>query len=391
MPIKNRFAELQPEIVAWRRDFHLHPELDYDLPRTSARVAELLREFGCDEVVEGIGRIGVVGVIEGQGTPSDAGPRVVGLRADMDALPIREQTGADYASEVPGKMHACGHDGHTSMLLGAAKYLCETRAFAGRAVVIFQPAEEGGAGAKAMIDDGLMERFGIEEVYGLHNMPGMPPGQIGVRRGPIMASADFFTIVITGKGGHAAKPQEVTDPVVVAAQMVLALQSIASREVDPFDPVVVSVTTINSQSEADNVIGDEVTLGGTVRAMSAATRDLSEVRLTEIAKGVGATYGAEVSVDYRRGYPVTINDATCAEHAARVAQAIAPDADLDVAPMMGAEDFSYMLEARPGTYIFLGNGDSAPLHHAKYDFCDEAIPAGASWLVGMIEDRMAIA
>ncbi|MBN2741070.1 MAG: amidohydrolase [Rhodobacteraceae bacterium] len=391
MPIKNRFAQLLPEIIGWRRDFHRHPELGYDLPRTSARVAQLLRAFGCDEGVEGIGRSGVVGVIEGQevATQGAPGPRVIGLRADMDALPIVEQTGLDHASQTNGKMHACGHDGHTSMLLGAAKYLCETRAFAGRAVVIFQPAEEGGAGARAMIEDGLMERFAIDEVYGLHNMPGMEAGHLGVRPGAMMASADFFTIRVIGKGGHAAKPQEVTDPVVISAQLILALQAIASREVDPFDPVVVSVTTLNSQSEADNVIGNEVTLGGTVRAMSAETRDLAERRLTEISHGVAATYGGQAQVEYLRGYPVTVNDATCAEHAARVAERVNGAVDRDVAPMMGAEDFSYMLEARPGAYLFLGNGNSAPLHHAQYEFHDEAIPYGASWLVGMVEDRLA--
>ncbi|OOY21443.1 amidohydrolase [Thioclava sp. DLFJ5-1] len=387
MPIKNRFAEMHAEATAWRHDFHRNPELLYDLPRTSGRVAELLREFGCDEVVEGIGRTGVVGVIEGQ-VARQGGLRCVGLRADMDALPIREKTGAEHASEVEGKMHACGHDGHTSTLLAAAKYLCETRAFTGRAVMIFQPAEEGGAGAKAMIEDGLMERFGIEEVYALHNMPGMEPGSFGIRPDAMMAAADFFDIVVTGKGGHAAKPQEVIDPVPISAHLILALQSIVSRATDPLEEIVLSVTTLETDSKALNVIGNSVSLGGTVRTMSAETRDLAERRLREIAQGVAATHEATAEVDYRRGYPVTRNDAAAAEVAAQVAEAVAGTCDRSVDPMMGAEDFAYMLEVRPGAYGFIGNGPSAPLHHAEYDFNDAILPAGASWFVGMIEARL---
>ncbi|KFE34115.1 M20 aminoacylase family protein [Thioclava atlantica] len=388
MPIKNRFAEMLPEAVEWRHDFHRNPELLYDLPRTSARVADLLRAFGCDEVVEGIGRSGVVGVIAGTGARA-SGPRVIGLRADMDALPVREKTGAPHASEVPGKMHACGHDGHTATLLSAAKYLCETRAFAGRAVVIFQPAEEGGAGAREMIRDGLMERFGIEEVYALHNMPGMAPGSFGIRPGAMMAAADFFEITLEGKGGHAAKPQETVDPVPVAAHLILALQSIVARAADPLQEIVLSVTTLESDSQALNVIGNSVKLGGTVRTMSAETRDLAETRLREIAQGVAATHNARASVDYRRGYPVTRNDPERAEAAAQVAEAVAGEVDRMVDPMMGAEDFAYMLEARPGAYGFIGNGDSAPLHHAQYDFNDAILPAGASWFVGLVEARLA--
>ncbi|OOY13014.1 amidohydrolase [Thioclava marina] len=387
MPIKNRFAHMLPEAVEWRHDFHRNPELLYDLPRTSGRVAGLLRSFGCDEVVEGIGKTGVVGVIEGQGA-RQGGLRCVGLRADMDALPVEEKTGAAYASEIPGKMHACGHDGHTATLLAAAKYLCETRAFSGRAVMIFQPAEEGGAGARAMIRDGLMERFEIEEVYALHNMPGMAAGSFGIRPGAMMAAADFFEITLEGKGGHAAKPQETSDPVPIAAHLILALQSIVARTADPFEEIVLSVTTLATESKALNVIGNSVTLGGTVRTMSTATRDLAETRLREIAQGVAVTHNARATVDYRRGYPVTRNDPQAAEAAAQVAEAVAGHVDRAVAPMMGAEDFAYMLEARPGAYGFIGNGDSAPLHHAQYDFNDAILPAGASWFVGMIEARL---
>ncbi|VDC30259.1 M20 aminoacylase family protein [Pseudogemmobacter humi] len=385
MPIRNRFAELAPEIAAWRRDFHRHPELNYDLPRTSGRVAELCRAFGCDEVTEGVGRSGVVAVIRGR---SDSRGRVVGLRADMDALPIHEKTGRDYASGTPGVMHACGHDGHTSMLLGAAKYLAETRNFDGKVVCIFQPAEEGGGGGLAMVKDGLMERWNIAEVYGMHNMPGIPVGHFAIRPGPLMAASDQFTITVTGKGGHAAKPQDAVDATLVAAHIVVAVQSIVSRNTDPLKSAVVSVSTIASDSAAYNVLAQEVRMKGTIRALDEEVRAMAEARLRRIVGGTAAMFGAEAVLDYDRGYPVTENAPANTVLAADVARQISAHVDEDTAPLMAAEDFSYMLNARPGAYIFLGNGDSAPLHHAGYDFDDEAIPYGAGWLAAMAEARL---
>ena len=386
MPVKNRFAEMLPEITEWRRDFHRHPELLFDVHRTAARVAALCRSFGCDEVVEGIGRTGVVATIRGRG---DAG-RVIGLRADMDALPIKELTGVDYASTVAGKMHACGHDGHTAMLLGAAKYLAETRNFAGTAVCIFQPAEEGGGGGREMVVEGMMERFGIQEVYGMHNMPGIAVGAFAIRAGAMMAAADQFDILITGKGGHAAKPHDCIDPVVVASHMILALQTIASRSVDPLKQVVVSVCVVETDSPAHNVIPQTVKLKGTVRTMEACVQDLVQRRLCEIAEGTALALGAQAVVDYRRGYPVTVNAVENTGYAAEVAKAISPSVDTDTPPLMGAEDFSFMLNERPGAYIFVGNGDTAMVHHPAYNFDDNVIPFGSSWYAGMVEARMPV-
>lgn len=388
MPVKNRFAELLPEITAWRRDFHENPELLFEVRRTADRVAGLLRGFGCDEVVEGVGRIGVVGVIRGR---TDTGGRVIGLRADMDALPIREATGLPYASKVAGVMHACGHDGHTAMLLGAARYLAETRNFDGTAIVIFQPAEEGGGGGREMVEDRLMERFGIQEVYGMHNMPGIPVGKFAIREGAMMAAADQFDVVVTGKGGHAAKPHDCIDTTLVAAHIVLALQSIAARNVDPLKQVVVSVCTFRTESEAYNVIPQTVHLKGTVRAMDPAVQDYVEARVKAICEATALVFGATASVDYRRGYPVTMNSPEHAGFAAEVAQAVSGRVDTDTAPMMGAEDFSFMLNERPGAYIFLGNGDTPMVHHPAYNFDDSAIPFGSSWYAGMVEARMPVA
>ena len=385
MPVKNRFAELLPEITAWRRDFHENPELLFDVHRTAGKVAALLRDFGCDEVVEGIGRTGVVGVIRGR---SDSKGRVIGLRADMDALPIPEATGVDYASKVPGKMHACGHDGHTAMLLGAAKYLAETRNFDGTAVVIFQPAEEGGGGGREMCADGMMERFGVQEVYGMHNMPGIPVGHFHIREGAMMAAADQFDILVTGKGGHAAKPHDCIDTTLVASHVVVALQSIASRNVDPLKQVVVSVCTFRTESEAHNVIPQTVFLRGTVRSMDPEVQDFVEARVKAIAEGTAATFGASAKVDYMRGYPVTMNAPDNTRYAIEVAQKISGQVNPDAAPLMGAEDFSFMLNERPGAYIFLGNGDTAMVHHPAYNFDDNAIPFGSSWYAGMVEERM---
>lgn len=385
MPVKNRFAELLPEITAWRRDFHEHPELLFDVHRTAGKVAELLRSFGCDEVVEGIGRTGVVGVIRGK---TNSSGRVIGLRADMDALPIIEQTGVEYASKTPGKMHACGHDGHTAMLLGAAKYLAETRNFDGTTVVIFQPAEEGGGGGREMVNDGVMDRWGIQEVYGMHNMPGIPVGQFAIRPGAIMAAADQFDITVTGKGGHAAKPHDCIDTTVVAAQIIVALQTIASRNVDPMKQIVVSVCTVQTDSTAHNVIPQVVKMKGTVRTMDPAVQDFVERRIAEVCSGVAMALGAKAEVNYQRGYPVTINSEDETQHAINVAQAVSGKVDANTAPLMGAEDFSFMLNARPGAYIFLGNGDTAMVHHPAYNFDDNAIPFGSSWYAGMAEARM---
>ena len=385
MPVKNRFAEMLPELTAIRRDFHEHPELLFDVHRTAARVADLLRDYGCDEVVTGIGRTGVVGVIKGR---SDTSGRVVGLRADMDALPIIEATGVDYASKTPGKMHACGHDGHTTMLLGAAKYLCETRAFDGTTVVIFQPAEEGGGGGREMVEDGMITRWGIQEVYGMHNMPGIPVGHFAIRPGAMMASADQFDIVVTGKGGHAARPHDCVDSTLVAAHIIVALQTIASRNVDPMKQVVVSVCTVETDSTAHNVIPQVVKLKGTVRTMDPVVQDMVEAAVSRVAGGTAMALGATVRVDYKRGYPVTINTPENTGFAAEVARAVSGHIDTDTPPLMGAEDFSFMLNERPGAYIFLGNGNTAMVHHPAYNFDDSAIPFGASWYAGMAEARM---
>ncbi|MFN3937646.1 MAG: M20 aminoacylase family protein [Gemmobacter sp.] len=388
MPVKNRFAELLPEITAWRRDFHRHPEIMYEVHRTAGIVAEKLRDFGCDEVVTGIGRTGVVGVIRGR---SNASGRTIGLRADMDALPIDEATGAEHASTVPGAMHACGHDGHTAMLLGAAKYLAETRNFDGTVVVIFQPAEEGGAGGQAMVQDGMMDRFGVDEVYGLHNYPSLPVGAFAIRPGPLLASADEFEIVVTGKGGHAAMPHKSIDTTLVACQIVVALQSIAARNADPLGAVVVTVGTFETDSRASNVIAHKVRMRGTVRALDPALRDMAEERIRAMVPALAQGFGAEAEVMYERGYPVTLNHAEHTEHAARAAEAVAGTVDRSIAPLMGAEDFSYMLEARPGAFIFLGNGDTAYCHHPAYDFNDEAIPAGCSFFATLVEQRLPVA
>ncbi len=386
MPVKNRFAELHTDITAWRRDLHEHPEILFETHRTSATVTEKLRAFGCDEVVEGIGRTGVVGVIKGNATTSG---KVIGLRADMDALPIHEQTGLDYASKTPNAMHACGHDGHTAMLLGAAQYLAETRNFDGTVVVIFQPAEEGGGGGREMCKDGMMERWGIQEVYGMHNWPGIPAGQFGIRPGPFFAATDLLEIEVEGLGGHAAKPHETIDTGVVTAHIITALQTIVSRNADPVGNIVVSITSIESSSKAFNVIPQRVNLLGTVRTLSNDLRDLAEKRVTEICEGIAATFGATAKVKYVRNYPVMVNHDEQTEFAADVARGIS--GQCDEAPLvMGGEDFAFMLEERPGAYILVGNGDTAMVHHPMYNFNDDIIPAGCSWWAGIAEQRMPI-
>ncbi|MGB3490609.1 MAG: M20 aminoacylase family protein [Xanthobacteraceae bacterium] len=388
MPVINRVADLQPDIMAWRRHLHAHPELMYDVHGTAAFVAERLREFGCDEVATGLGRTGVVGVIKGR-KPASGDLKVIGLRADMDALPIEEETNLPYASKTPGKMHACGHDGHTAMLLGAARYLAETRNFAGDAVVIFQPAEEGGAGADAMIKDGLMERFKIEQVYGMHNGPGLPVGSFALRPGPIMAATDAIDIRIEGVGGHAARPHKCIDSVLVGAQLVIALQSIVSRTVDPLDSAVISVCEFHA-GNARNVIPQIAELKGTVRTLTPEVRDLVEKRVREVVAGVAQQTGARIDLVYERGYPVTVNHPEQTDIATRIASDVAGAANVHaVPPMMGAEDFAYMLEARPGAFIFVGNGDSAGLHHPAYNFNDEAIVYGTSYWVKLVEHTLA--
>ncbi len=384
MAVKNRFAELHDEITAWRRDMHENPELLFETHRTSALVAERLQAFGCDEVVTGIGRTGVVGLIKGNKTSSG---KVIGLRADMDALPIHEQTGVDYASKTPGAMHACGHDGHTAMLLGAAKYLTETRNFDGTVAVIFQPAEEGGGGGREMCEDGMMARFGIQEVYGMHNWPGYPVGSFAIRPGAFFAATDQFDITLEGCGGHAAKPHETIDTTVMASHVVLALQTIASRNADPVEQVVVSVTSFETSSTAFNVIPQKVRLLGTVRTLNKEMRDLAEERLKAICTAQCASFGGTADVTYMRGYPVMVNSDEQTTFAADVATAVS--GSCQEAPLiMGGEDFAYMLEERPGAYILVGNGDTAMVHHPEYNFNDDAIPAGASWWAEVAERRM---
>ena len=386
MTIVNRVADLHADITEWRRDLHMHPELQYDVHRTAGSVAEKLKAFGCDEVVTGLGRTGVVGVIRGKKGVSG---KTIGLRADMDALPIEEANDLPYKSTVPGKMHACGHDGHTAMLLGAARYLTETRNFTGTAVVIFQPAEEGGGGGKAMVDDGLMDRFGIEEVFGMHNYPGMPVGAFGIRPGPMMAAADALTIDIEGVGAHAARPHLGVDTVLVGAQIINALQSVVSRNVDPLKSAVVSICMFRA-GNTDNVIPQTVQLRGTARSLAPEVRDLLEKRLPVVVESTATAYGAKAKLTYKRGYPVLVNHDKQTEFAASVAGQIAGQDKVDTGlpPMMGAEDFSFMLNARPGAFIWIGNGASAGLHHPSYNFNDEAIPFGTSYWVKLVETAL---
>lgn len=385
MPILNRAAELQHEVTEWRRHIHENPGLLYEVEDTAAFVEEKLKAFGVDEVVTGLGRTGVVGIIRGKG-PSE---RVIGLRADMDALPLEEITGKPWASKAPGKMHACGHDGHTAMLLGAAKHLAETRNFNGAVAVIFQPAEEGGRGALAMVEDGMMERFGIEEVYGMHNMPGMPLGTFAIRKGGIMAAPDKFSIKITGRGGHAAEPHRTADPIVIGSQIVGGLQMIAARNANPLRSVVVSVTQFHAGT-THNIIPEEAFLTGTVRSLDEGVRDLAENRIRQIAEGIAAAHDAKVEVDYERACPVTVNHADETLHAARAAIDIVGEKNVntDVDASMAGEDFAFMLQARPGAYIMIGNGETAALHNPAYDFNDEAIAYGISYWVKLAEQRL---
>jgi hippurate hydrolase len=385
MPIKNRLAETHAEITGWRHHLHAHPELTFDVHETAGFVVDRLREMGVDEITTGIGRTGVVAVIRGR---TDSKGRVIGLRADMDALPVTEATGLDYASTVPGRMHACGHDGHTSILLGAAQYLAETRNFDGTAVMIFQPAEEEGGGGREMVADGMLDRWNIQEVYGLHNMPGIPTGQFAIRPGPLMASSDEFEITVTGVGGHAATPHLAVDPNVAAAHIILGLQSITSRNVDPLASAVVSVCALHSDIDTHNIIPQVTRMTGTVRALDARIRAQVEARVKKIAIATAEAYECVAHVDYVIDYPVTVNHAEHTEYAAAAARAVAGVVITDTPPIMAAEDFSYMLNERPGAYILLGNGDGPMVHHPQYQFDDAAIPAGCSWFVELVERRM---
>jgi len=386
MPVNNRIAAFHEEITKWRRTIHQHPGLLYDVEETAALVSEKLKEFGVDDIVEGVGKTGVVAVIKGRKTDSG---RTIGMRADMDALPIVEKSEAPHKSKYEGKMHACGHDGHTSMLLGAAKYLAETRNFNGTAVVIFQPAEEGGAGGKAMCDDDMMSRFGIQEVYGLHNAPGLPVGEFAICSGPIMAGTDEFTVTIRGQGAHAAFPHLGIDPVIIATQMVQALQSIVARNVDPMQSAVLTVTAIHA-GKAYNVIPQEAQFYGTVRALDRAVRDQVIGRIESLVNGIASGYEATAHVDIKEGYPVTVNHDEQTDFAASVARDVVGDSRVNPnrVPSMGGEDFSYMLLERPGAFMWVGNGDSAGLHHEEYDFNDEAIPFGSSYWAKIAEMAM---
>ena len=385
MPIKNQFSELYEHIKSWRHHIHQNPELLYDTIKTSKFVETKLKEFGCDEVITGIGRTGVVAIIKGKKNKSG---KVIGLRADMDALPIQEQTNLDYASKVPGIMHACGHDGHTAMLLGAAKYLSDTRNFDGEVALIFQPAEEGGGGAKEMIDDGLIEKFNIQEFYGMHNMPGLEIGQFSIKSGDFFAAADTFTIKIIGKGGHAAKPQETVDPVLMSSNLVMALQSIASRNTNPTKDVVVSVCTFLTDTISFNVIPEMVTLKGTLRTFDKEVQAIAKDKIFSLSKSIAEAYGGKAEIEFNYGYPVMKNSNDATEMAKTVAEKVSGKNTACAEKIMGAEDFSYMLNATKGAYILIGNGDTDSVHSPTYVFNDEILPIGSSYWAELVETKM---
>ncbi len=381
MPIVNRIADYAEEMKTWRRHLHSHPELSLDCHETARFVVEKLREFGISEIHEGIATSGVVAMIDGQGD----GP-VTGLRADMDALPMSEQTGAEYRSVVPDRMHACGHDGHTAMLLGAAKYLAETRKFSGRVALVFQPAEESIGGGRIMVEEGIMERFGIEEIFALHTDPTRPLGAFATRTGPLMAAVDDFELMLTGRGGHAAHPDACIDPVPCALAIGQALHTVVSRNIDPLKSLVVSLTVVQTGS-ATNVIPETARLAGTVRSFDPDIRDTAERRIREIVAGQAMSYGVTAHLDYQRNYPPTVNHADQTDFAVQIAREVSPSVITDSAPSMGAEDFSYMLESRPGAFVYLGQGLGPSCHHPKFDFNDEAAPIGASFFARLIETR----
>lgn len=387
MPVLNRIAAYADEMKGWRRHLHQHPELAFDCHDTAAFIKARLAEFGVDEIHDGIATSGIVAIINGQGD----GP-TIGLRADMDALPIVEATGAPHASTIPGKMHACGHDGHVTMLLGAAKYLAETRRFAGRVALIFQPAEEDGGGGQVMVQAGIMETFGVTQVFGIHNAPNVEFGHFHTTKGALMASVDTAFVHITGKGGHGATPHECVDPVVAVVGMVQAVQTIIPRNVYALDEAVISVTQIHTGT-ASNIIPEEAMFCATIRSFKPDVRALLKKRFHEIVEGHAAAYNVTARIDYDWGYPPTINHAPQAEFAAEVAREVAgADAVDDMAcKEMGSEDFSYMLEARPGAYLFLGTGPGAGLHHPAYDFNDEIAPVGASFFARLVERAQPVA
>jgi len=387
MPVLNRIASYAEDMKGWRRHLHQYPELAFDCHQTAAWIVARLREIGVDEIHAGIATTGIVALIKGQA----AGP-VIGLRADMDALPIEELTGAPYASKVPGKMHACGHDGHVTMLLGAAKYLAETRNFAGTVALIFQPAEEDGGGGNVMVQEGMMDRFAITQVYGIHNAPNVPFGQFLTTPGPLMASVDTAVVRVTGRGGHGATPHECVDPVVAIVGMVQAVQTIIPRNVYALDEAVVSVTMIHTGT-ASNIIPEDGTFTATIRCFKPDVRALLKKRFHEIVEGHAAAYGVKAEVDYDWGYPATINHEDETEFAAAVAREVVGNDLVDARSNreMGSEDFSYMLEACPGAYLFLGTGPGAGLHHAAFDFNDEAAPIGASFFARLVEKAQPLA
>ena len=387
MPVLNRIAAYAEEMKGWRRHLHRHPELRFDCHQTAAFIAARLREFGVDEIHERIATSGIVAIINGQGD----GP-TIGLRADMDALPIEEITGADHASTVPGQMHACGHDGHVTMLLGAAKYLAETRRFKGRVALIFQPAEEDGGGGEVMVQEGMMQRFAIASVYGIHNAPNVALGHFQTTPGPLMASVDTATVLVTGKGGHGATPHDCIDPVVAVVGMVQAIQTIIPRNVYALDEAVISVTQIHAGT-ASNIIPEQAMFCATIRCFKPDVRELLRRRFTEIVQGHAAAYGVSAQLAYDWGYPATINHPDEAAFATEVAIEISgPEAvDGHANREMGSEDFSYMLEARPGAYLFMGIGPGAGLHHPAYDFNDEAAPIGASFFARLVERAQPLA
>jgi amidohydrolase len=385
MPILNRAVEMQAEVAGWRQHLHQHPEIEYEVQETAAFVEARLKEFGVDEIVTGIGRTGLVGIIHGS---KGAGP-TIGLRSDMDALPMSEETGLEYTSVNEGKMHACGHDGHMAMLLGAAKYLAETRNFKGSVAVIFQPAEENGAGGEAMVKDGMMERFGIQEVYGMHTNPGLPVGEFATRPGPIMGATDEYVVTVTARGGHAAYPHNAIDPIVIAAQLVGMLQTIAARNVDPMESVVLTITQFNAGT-ALNIIPEVATLAGTIRTLSHEVRAFAVKRLHEICAGVALAHGIDIHVNHMPGYPVTVNRADETQNIIEAAtNVVGPKAvEPNMPASLGAEDFSFMAMARPGAFIFIGNGDTPDVHHPKFNFDDNAIPFGVSYWASLVQHRL---
>lgn len=385
MPIKNRIAEMHEEITGWRRDLHQIPELLFETEKTGRYVENKLKEFGCDQVDFGMAKNGVVGVIKGKCNHSG---RVIGLRADMDALPLSEKTNLPYKSKNEGAMHACGHDGHSAMLLGAAKYLAETRNFDGTVIVIFQPAEEGGGGGRVMVEEGLMDKYGIDEVYGMHNMPDLPVGEFAIRPGPLLAATDELQITLTGRGTHASKPETGIDTTLVAAHVITAVQSIIARNISPFENAVISICGVRSDTYAHNIVPENVELIGTVRTFNPEVQEAIEAHVKRVVQNTAEAFGAKAEIRYTRGYPVTFNNPDLTIKAGDIAERVSGKIDRDITPFTGAEDFSYMAIARPGAFIMLGNGDTAMLHHPEYDFNDEAIPYGVTYWAEIVETSL---